>query len=113
MKNVIIKGTGSYAPPHVRSNDFFEKVGSSDHWIREKLGIHERRIALGETTSDLAAKAGIKAIRDAKLKPEDIDLIVVATATPDRQAPSCACFVQKKIKAMIGIKTLGTEQNST
>tara|TARA_B100001059_G_scaffold34673_1_gene27823 strand:- start:10 stop:981 length:972 start_codon:yes stop_codon:yes gene_type:complete len=100
LKNVIIKGTGSYAPPHVRSNDFFEKVGSSDHWIREKLGIHERRIALGETTSDLAAKAGIKAIRDAKLKTEDIDLIVVATATPDRQAPSCACFVQKKIKAI-------------
>ena len=59
MKNVIIKGTGSYAPPHIRSNDFFEKVGSSDHWIREKLGIHERRIALDETTSDLAAKAGI------------------------------------------------------
>jgi len=96
VKNVEIIGTGSYAPPHIRSNEFFEKVGSSDHWIKEKLGIHERRIALDETTSDLASKAAIEAIRDAGLSPNDIDLIVVATATPDRQAPSCACFVQKK-----------------
>ncbi len=100
MKNVEIIGTGSYAPPHIRSNEFFEKVGSSDHWIKEKLGIHERRIALDETTSDLASKAAIEAIRDAGLSPNDIDLIVVATATPDRQAPSCACFVQKKINAI-------------
>jgi 3-oxoacyl-[acyl-carrier-protein] synthase-3 len=100
MKNVEIIGTGSYVPPHIRSNEFFEKVGSSDHWIKEKLGIHERRIALDETTSDLASKAAIEAIRDAGLSPNDIDLIVVATATPDRQAPSCACFVQKKINAI-------------
>ena len=100
MKNVEIIGTGSYAPPNIRSNEFFEKVGSSDHWIKEKLGIHERRIALDETTSDLASKAAIEAIRDAGLSPNDIDLIVVATATPDRQAPSCACFVQKKINAI-------------
>ncbi|CAI8342472.1 MAG: 3-oxoacyl-[acyl-carrier-protein] synthase 3 [Owenweeksia sp. TMED14] len=100
MNNVEIIGTGSYVPPHIRSNEFFEKVGSSDQWIKEKLGIHERRIALDETTSDLASKAAIKAIRDANLSPIDIDLIVVATATPDRQAPSCACFVQKKIKAI-------------
>ncbi|MDG1709591.1 MAG: 3-oxoacyl-ACP synthase, partial [Schleiferiaceae bacterium] len=100
MKNVEIIGTGSYAPPHIRSNEFFEKVGSSDQWIKEKLGIHERRIALDETTSDLASKAAIEAIRDAGLSPNDIDLIVVATATPDRQAPSCACFVQKKINAI-------------
>ena len=99
MKNVEIIGTGSYVPPHIRSNKFFEKVGSSDQWIKEKLGIHERRIALDETTSDLASKAAIEAIRDANLSPADIDLIVVATATPDRQAPSCACFVQKKINA--------------
>lgn len=100
MKNVEIIGTGSYVPPHIRSNEFFEKVGSSDQWIKEKLGIHERRIALDETTSDLASKAAIEAIRDAGLSPNDIDLIVVATATPDRQAPSCACFVQKKINAI-------------
>ena len=100
MKNVEIIGTGSYVPPHIRSNEFFEKVGSSDQWIKEKLGIHERRIALDETTSDLASKAAIEAVRDAGLSPNDIDLIVVATATPDRQAPSCACFVQKKINAI-------------
>ncbi len=100
MKNVEIIGTGSYVPPHIRSNEFFEKVGSSDQWIKEKLGIHERRIALDETTSDLASKAALEAISDANLSPNDIDLIVVATATPDRQAPSCACFVQKKINAI-------------
>jgi 3-oxoacyl-[acyl-carrier-protein] synthase-3 len=98
-RNVFIKGTGSYAPEKVVPNTYFEKVGSNDEWIYKTLGIKERRIVKDETTSDLAAKAGLNAIKDAGLKVSDIDMIVVATTTPDRQAPSCACFVQEKLEA--------------
>jgi len=99
MANAYIKGTGSYAPKNVVKNHFFESVGSSDKWIYENLGIKERRISTGETTSDLAYQAGLLAIQDAGLKAQDIDLIIIATATADRLAPSCACFVQEKLKA--------------
>jgi 3-oxoacyl-[acyl-carrier-protein] synthase III len=99
MRNVYIKGTGSYAPANIVKNDFFEKVGSSDEWIFERLGIRERRISTGETTSDLGYKAGLLAIENAGLTVNDIDLLIVATATPDRQAPSCACFIQEKMEA--------------
>lgn len=97
--NAFIKGTGSYVPPKVLKNDFFEAIGSSDEWIYKNLGIKERRIAEGEVTSDLAYKAGLKALENTGVTPEDIDLIVVATSTPDRQAPSTACFVQEKMGA--------------
>lgn len=100
MPNVYIQGTGGYAPEKVLKNDYFERVGSNDAWISKNLGIKERRVVSeGEATSDLAAKAGAQAIEDAGLSPLDIDLIVVATTTPDRQAPSCACFVQEKLAA--------------
>jgi 3-oxoacyl-[acyl-carrier-protein] synthase-3 len=99
MINAYIRGTGSYAPKNIVKNDHFENIGSSDKWIYENLGIKERRISTGETTSDLAYKAGLSAIENAGLLPDDIDLIVLATATPDRLAPSCACFVQEKLKA--------------
>ncbi len=99
MRNVYIKGTGSYAPANIVKNDFFEKVGSSDEWIFDRLGIRERRISTGETTSDLGYKAGLLAIENAGLTVNDIDLMIVATATPDRQAPSCACFIQEKMEA--------------
>lgn len=99
MINAYIKGTGSYAPENIVKNDFFEAVGSSDTWIFENLGIKERRISTGETTSDLAYKAGLLAIEDANLSPKDVDLIILATATADRLAPSCACFVQEKLDA--------------
>ncbi len=98
--NVYIRGTGSYLPETVVPNAHFEKIGSSDEWIFSKLGIKERRIvANGQTTSDLAAEAGRRAIENAGLTTNDIDLILVATATPDRPAPSCACFVQEKLQA--------------
>ncbi|WP_417429501.1 beta-ketoacyl-ACP synthase III [Halpernia sp.] len=97
--NAYIKGTGSYLPPKILKNDFFEAVGSSDEWIFKNLGIKERRIAVGEVTSDLAYKAGLKALEGTNVKPENIDLIIVATSTPDRQAPSTACFVQEKMGA--------------
>ena len=99
MINAFIRGTGSYAPKNVVKNDFFENVGSSDKWIYENLGIKERRISVGETTSDLAYKAGLAAIEDAGIIPGEIDLIILATATADRLAPSCACFVQEKLAA--------------
>ncbi|MFT6095568.1 MAG: 3-oxoacyl-[acyl-carrier-protein] synthase-3 [Nonlabens sp.] len=99
MNNAYIKGTGSYAPENIVKNDFFESVGSNDAWIQKNLGIKERRISTGETTSDLASIAGKEAIKNAGLMPLDIDLIILATATPDRLAPSCACFVQEKIEA--------------
>jgi 3-oxoacyl-[acyl-carrier-protein] synthase-3 len=99
MINAYIRGTGSFAPENIVKNDFFEYVGSSDKWIYENLGIKERRISTGETTSDLAYKAGLAAIEDAGLAPNDVDLIILATATADRLAPSCACFVQEKLGA--------------
>lgn len=100
MTNVFIKGTGSYAPSNIVKNEFFDAIGSSDEWIFSKLGIKERRISIDESTSDLAYKAGLIAIQNASLTVEDIDLIIVATTTPDRPSPSCACFVQDKLKAI-------------
>jgi 3-oxoacyl-[acyl-carrier-protein] synthase-3 len=99
MSNAFISGTGSYAPENVVTNEFFEAVGSNDAWIHKNLGIKERRITTGETTSDLATQAGKKAIENAGLDVNDIDLIILATATPDKLAPSCACFVQEKLEA--------------
>ena len=101
VRNVKIIGTGSYVPERILTNKEIEKmVDTNDKWIYENLGINERRIAAdGETTSDLAAKAGERAIADAGLTKDDIDLIIVATATPDRLAPATACIVQDKLKA--------------
>jgi 3-oxoacyl-[acyl-carrier-protein] synthase III len=99
IRNVFIKGTGSYAPEKVIKNEYFERIGSTDEWIFSKLGIRERRVVTNETTSDLATQAGLRAIENAGLTINDIDLILVATATPDRPAPSCACFVQEKLQA--------------
>lgn len=101
IRNVKISGTGSYAPEGVYTNEYLEElVNSNAEWIHSHLGIKERHIAAkDETTSDIGAKAALKAIEDAKLTPEDIDLIIVATTTPDMRAPSVACFIQEKIGA--------------
>jgi len=94
-------GTGSYLPDIVYTNEYLETIVPTNAiWIEENLGIKERRIALqDQTTSDLAAEAGRKAIENAGIAAEDIDLIIVATATPDRLAPSTAAIVQDKLKA--------------
>tara|TARA_B110000971_G_scaffold117350_1_gene120244 strand:- start:1717 stop:2709 length:993 start_codon:yes stop_codon:yes gene_type:complete len=101
VRNVKIIGTGSFAPEKILTNKDIEKlVDTDDKWIQDRLGIKERRIASeNEATSDLASKAAIKAIENSGLKVEDIDLIIVATTTPDRLAPSTAVIVQDKIKA--------------
>lgn len=101
VRNVKIIGTGSYVPETIYTNEYLETIiPTNAQWIYENLGIKERRVAASDqTTSDLAAKAGKRALDDAGLKSEDIDLIIVATTTPDRKAPSTAAFVQHKLKA--------------
>ena len=101
VRNVKITGTGSCLPEKIYTNAYLESIlPTSSEWIFQNLGIKERRIASkNEATSDLAWKAGEKAIENAKLLKDDIDLIIVATATPDRLAPSTACIVQDKLQA--------------
>jgi 3-oxoacyl-[acyl-carrier-protein] synthase-3 len=100
-RTVSIIGTGSYVPEKILTNeDLSRLVDTSDEWITTRTGIKERRIAAkDEHTSDMAAKAALKALEQAKISPADVDLILVATATPDMLFPATACFVQKKIGA--------------
>jgi 3-oxoacyl-[acyl-carrier-protein] synthase-3 len=101
QRTVSIVGTGSYLPEKILTNeDLSRLVDTSDEWITTRTGIKERRIAgKDEHTSDMAAKAALKAIEQAKISAADIDLILLATATPDMLFPATACFVQKKIGA--------------
>ena len=100
-KKVGILGLGCYLPEKVLTNKEIEKiVDTTDEWITTRTGIKERRIARSdEATSDMATEAAKKALADAKLKAEDIDLIIVATITPDMFFPATACLVQDKIGA--------------
>ena len=95
----VIIGTGSYLPERVLTNDELSKmVDTSDEWIISRTGIKQRHIvAEGELTSDLAAKAGEKAIEAAKISPDEVDMIVVCTTTPDSTFPSVATKVQAKL----------------
>jgi 3-oxoacyl-[acyl-carrier-protein] synthase III len=97
--SIAILGTGSYAPAKIVSNqDLSRLVDTSDEWITTRTGIRERRIAgQHEPSSELAARAGIAAIADARLTSADIDLVVLATVTPDMPMPSTACVVQHKL----------------
>jgi len=94
-------GTGSFLPPLTRTNADLEKlVDTNDAWIRERTGIRERRIAPdGMVTSDMAAEAARRALVSAETAPSELDLIVVATVTPDMPMPATAVFVQQKIGA--------------
>jgi 3-oxoacyl-[acyl-carrier-protein] synthase-3 len=100
-RTVSIIGTGSYVPEKILRNADLEKlVETSDEWITTRTGIKERRIAAaGENTSDMAAKAAQVAMDSAGITADEIDLILVATITPDMFFPSTACFVQTKIGA--------------
>jgi len=94
-----IVGTGGYLPPRVVKNDeFAQRLDTSDAWIRERTGIAERRIAdESQASSDLALEASRAALTAAQLAPADIDLIIVATSTPDHVFPSTACLLQAKL----------------
>lgn len=97
--SVVIKGTGSYTPETVKTNDDLAKmVDTSDEWIFSRTGIKERRIAAAdEHASDMGAKAAIRALENAGMEPKDIDLVIVATITPDMPFPSTACLIQTKL----------------
>ncbi len=99
MKYAKIVGTGGYLPEKVLTNHDLEKmVDTSDEWITDRTGIKKRHIALdNETTCDLAEKAARQAITAAGINPADIDLIIVATTTPDRIFPSTACLLQDRL----------------
>ncbi len=96
---VMIKGTGSYAPLNIVENSrLCETIDSNSEWIFAQLGINERRIAVsGEATSDMAVMAAKRALDDASMEIGEIELLIVATATPDRLAPSTAAIVQGKL----------------
>lgn len=100
---IAILGTGSYTPEKILTNaDLSKLVDTSDEWIFSRTGIRERRIAAaGETTSHMAAASARAALADAGLTAADIDLIIVATLTPDLPMPATACFVQD----ILGVKT--------
>lgn len=99
MSYARIIGTGSYLPEKVLTNHDLEKiVDTTDEWITDRTGIKKRHIAAeGETTCDLAEKASLSAIEAAGIDITDIDLIIVATTTPDRIFPSTACLLQERL----------------
>jgi len=99
MQSVGIKGMGYYVPENVFTNFDFEKIiDTSDEWIRTRTGIVERRFASkDQATSDLACEAALKAIESTKISKEDIDMIILATVTPDYIAQGAACIVQNKL----------------
>lgn len=99
--NAGIIGVGKFSPERVLSNFDLEKMmDTSDEWIRTRTGIEERRIADKDmNTSDMAYEAAAKAIKDARIAPEELDLILVATVTPDQPFPSVACMLQDRLGA--------------
>lgn len=99
MKHSRIAGTGSYLPEKILTNADLERMlDTTDEWILARTGIRERHIAAeGEFTSDLSLQAARRAIQSAGIAADDIDLIIVATTTPDRIFPSTACLMQDKL----------------
>ncbi|MDM0893943.1 beta-ketoacyl-ACP synthase III [Clostridium perfringens] len=100
MKNAKMIGFGLYTPKNLVENERLQEfLETSDEWIRTRTGIERRYISLDENTSDLAVEASKKALSQARLSAEEIDLIIVATVTPDNFTPSTACIVQDKLGA--------------
>src|SRR5213595_1588779 len=99
--NAGIVGIGRYIPENIVTNaDLEKRMDTSDEWIRTRTGIEERRIAGDDIdTSDMAFEAAKNAIKNANINAEDIDLILVATVTPDRPFPSVSCMLQEKLGA--------------
>ena len=99
MTQSILRGVGSYLPEKIITNsDLEETIDTTDEWIKERTGISQRHVAAqNEYTSDLAVIAAKSALNNAKMSTQDIDLIIVATTTPDYTFPSTATIVQKKL----------------
>ncbi|MFB0922732.1 MAG: beta-ketoacyl-ACP synthase III [Alphaproteobacteria bacterium] len=99
MRRSVVAGTGRYLPERIVTNaELAERIDTSDEWIRERSGIAQRHIAAdGEFTSDLATHAARDALKAAGMVPDDVDLIVVATSTPDETFPASATVVQSKL----------------
>ncbi|WP_312137113.1 beta-ketoacyl-ACP synthase III [Brevundimonas sp.] len=105
MVRTAVTGVGSYLPPHIVTNEELSKtVDTSNEWIVERTGIHQRhKAADDQPTSDLAVEAALRALADAGKTAADVDLIIVATTTPDNTFPATAAIVQKKLGAPVGI----------
>ena len=101
MRRATIIGLGKYLPDRVMTNnDLEEIVDTSDEWIKTRTGIEKRRIAADDqAASDLGIEAAKEALKDAEIKAEDLDLIIVATSTPDMMFPATACIIQDKLGA--------------
>ena len=101
MMTARIAGIGAYVPENLITNDDLAKiVDTNDEWIRTRTGIRERRISSGEGTRHLAAKAAERALAAAGVAPEELDIIILGTSSPDRNYPSDACSVQAAIGAI-------------
>ena len=99
MIHTKILGTGSYVPNNIVTNDMLEKiVDTSDEWIQSRTGIKKRHMVTDENTSDLAFNASLKAIEDAKIDKSEIDLVIVATVTPDFALPGVSQIIQRKLE---------------
>jgi len=98
--NAVISGVGMYVPDKVLDNAYFEKiVDTNDEWIRTRTGISERRLLENGATSDLATGAALDLLKSKNMTADEIDVIIVATVTPDMFFPATACLVQDKIGA--------------
>ena len=103
MRKMKILGTGHYIPDRIVENSYFKeelKLDTSDEWIRARVGVVQRRfVSAKQATSDLATEAAVSALKNARLEPKDINLIIVATVSPDMFVPSTACIVQRNLGA--------------
>ena len=98
MNQIKILGSGiAKANQKITNFDLEKRVDTSDEWIVQRTGISSRYVSVGENTSDLAVRAALQAIDNAQIQKEDIDVIIVATMTPDCMTPSTACLVQAKL----------------
>lgn len=101
MQGIKILGTGSYIPPKVvTNNDFAEYIETSDEWIRSRTGIGERHISDDKSNVQMAVEAANKAIADSGVSPEEIDLVIASTCTPDYFYPSMSCMIQAETGAV-------------
>lgn len=101
MRTIRITGTGSALPGRIVTNKELEQmVETSDEWIRERTGIGERHVSVGETVVTLGSEAACKALEQAGKRAEEIDLILVATCSPEQYLPCCACQVQAAVGAV-------------